>query len=850
MSVALVLGAAAPGADASRPVGSGAAAVEPQPAPEPATPGPDPTVPVAPIPPALVPTTPVPPPPTTTVPSRATPTTTTTPPPPPVAPTTWWWDGSADVPRATLGGVANSATFGRPPVAWRDAPDPAVIRVGNRYIAYTTNAHLLRVQVMTSFDLVNWTVVGDALPALGVWAADDFAKIWAPAVITSGGGYLLYYVAPDRGSGRQCIGTAWSAAPTGPFTKPAPEPIKCEGSQGGSIDPSVFERNGARYLLWKTDANAIGQPTRLWSQRLAADGRSLTGNPTQLLVSGATWERGIIEGPAMVHEGGRFLLFYSGSEWWEADYGIGYAVCSGPLGPCTKQTVSGPWEGDSSWSSGSGGAEFVRDPAGNLWMAYHGWTGAIGYESGGSRSLFIERVTVTGGVPVARNDLQRGGPADPFGATDGVRSWSPGKVDLSGWAIDIDDVPGDGAPVLVDVYVDNRFATTVVTGHPRPDVAAAYPDRNVAGFVASVSVAPGRHVICANAINVGPGSTFSGLGCQQFEVVAPPFSPVAATNDDGRLEVFAADAFGGLVHAWQVTPGGAWSAWQPAGGIVTSASPVVARNGDGRLEIFAVDRGGILAHRWQIPSVGWSAWTSMGVVATGSPAVGTNVDGRLELFVARSDGRLVHTWQAPPTGWAPVVDAGASASASPEMNASADGRLEVFVTSGDGGLLHQWQTRRNGPFGAWRYTGTFARGVPDAERSADGRLELFATTPQNVVTHSWQLTPNGGWSGWEPLGLLSLDAPTSGQNADGRLEVFATDGRGVLQHAWQTPTSASGWSRWESMGLAVARRPAAAVNRDTRLALFAVTTTGQLLQATQVLGVGWSPWRPVTPGLP
>ena len=428
----------------------------------------------------------------------------------------------------------------------------------------------------------------------------------------------------------------------------------------------------------------------------------------------------------------------------------------------------------------------------------------------------------------------------PVGAFDSVASWAPNQVVIAGWAAD----PDTTGPIDVHVYVDGAFRSVTRADRTRPGVPP-----NVGFSVAIDGLWTGPHAVCFYGINVGLGSSNDQIGCATFTVVAP-FAPATAVNGDGRLEVFASDAFGGLVHAWQLTPGGVWSAWQSTGR-AARATPVVARNGDGRLEIFVVDNAGVLVHQWQLTGQGWSTWQSMGVPAAGTPAVGTNVDGRLELFVTRSDGRLLHAWQVPLAGWSGFVDSGVSASASPEMSASADGRLEVFVTSGDGGLLHSWQTARNGSFSAWRYTGTFARGMVDAERSPDGRLELFATTPQNQVVHSWQVVTNGAWSDWAPMGLTSAGAPVAGKNADNRLEVFATDPSGVLGHAWQIPGSRTGWSWWDPMGLAVAQRPAIAVNRDARMALFAITGGGHLVQANQTpgVGLGWSPWRTVTPGL-
>src|SRR3712207_612543 len=70
-------------------------------------------------------------------------------------------------------GAANTV-LGRPyqnPVYTEDFPDPAVLRVGNRYYAYATQGGGSNIQVLTSPDLTHWTAGPDALPQLGSWAS-------------------------------------------------------------------------------------------------------------------------------------------------------------------------------------------------------------------------------------------------------------------------------------------------------------------------------------------------------------------------------------------------------------------------------------------------------------------------------------------------------------------------------------------------------------------------------------------------------------------------------------------------------------------------------------------------------
>jgi beta-xylosidase len=286
------------------------------------------------------------------------------------------------------------------PVYPGDFPDPFVLRVGKRYHAYATQTGNVNVQVMRSSDRVTWTQPRDALPELPEWAG--WGHTWAPAVLPRGDGYVLYYTVRHRASGRQAISVAAATAPDGPFTDVSSGPLIFQLDRGGSIDPSPFvDDDGTAYLFWKSDDNALGRPTSLWASRLRSDGLALAGSEYQLLSQDAAWEAPSIEAPAPVRVGGRYYLFYGGG-WWESDQAsVGYATAQAPLGPYAKATRSEPWVASRPRAAGPGGAEFFTDADGQVWMAYHAWEpGRVGYAVGGVRSLWLDRVGFTRGVPV------------------------------------------------------------------------------------------------------------------------------------------------------------------------------------------------------------------------------------------------------------------------------------------------------------------------------------------------------------------------------------------------------------------------------------------------------------------
>lgn len=310
-------------------------------------------------------------------------------------------------PDGALSDAAARATYANPVFAG-DFPDPFVVRDGARYVAFSTNAAGKNVRVVTSTDLASWEELPDALPVLPAWAQANASLTWAPSVLRRGGSFVLYYTARSIASGFQCIGRAVAAEAAGPYVDDSSAPFICqvEGAQAlcGSIDPSPFvDENGDAYLLWKSDENAprCARDARLWTQRLGVDGISLLGAPVELLRRSVGWETPLVEGPSMLKYEDRYYLFYSASWWESSSYGIGYAVCATAAGPCEKKTLDGPLVRSAGEVLGPGGQELFTDASGKTWMAYHAWSSPIvGYQNGGVRSLRIDPVVFSGGVPV------------------------------------------------------------------------------------------------------------------------------------------------------------------------------------------------------------------------------------------------------------------------------------------------------------------------------------------------------------------------------------------------------------------------------------------------------------------
>jgi len=274
------------------------------------------------------------------------------------------------------------------PVLPDGCADPGVLRDGGRYIVACTSGNAADAfPLRVSTDLVHWAKMGAILPSASkpAWAVSDF---WAPEIHRVGTHFVAYFSA--RGAdGKLAIGAAAAAAATGPFTALA-APLVHDANMG-LIDASEFTASdGSAYLLWKEDGNAVGKPTPIHAQPLAADGLSLTGAPSTLITNDQAWEGAVVEGPWLVAHGGAYWLFYSGNSYANASYAVGVARASSPLGPYTKAaapivTSTGPWVGP-------GHCSVVDAPGGETVMLYHAWASGHVNGAGDARLMLVDRV--------------------------------------------------------------------------------------------------------------------------------------------------------------------------------------------------------------------------------------------------------------------------------------------------------------------------------------------------------------------------------------------------------------------------------------------------------------------------
>src|SRR5687768_9800675 len=126
------------------------------------------------------------------------------------------------------------------PVIDQNFPDPAILEVGGVFYAFATNTGGQNIPAARSTDLIDWSMLPDAMPALASWVAPVRNQVWAPETIAIGSEYRMYYTARERASNRQCIGVARSAHPEGPYRDTSAQPLVCPDGYQRAIDPHPY----------------------------------------------------------------------------------------------------------------------------------------------------------------------------------------------------------------------------------------------------------------------------------------------------------------------------------------------------------------------------------------------------------------------------------------------------------------------------------------------------------------------------------------------------------------------------------------------------------------------------------
>ena len=322
-------------------------------------------------------------------------------------------DSAAEPGSPVLVAPQESASPGYPAWADHDLPDPFAIVASNGYNVFGTTCGLSRICYYQGATAKTYnaqlTQKPNPMPTAPPWVNTQDWALWAPSVVKVGSTYVMYFAGTSwANNNAKCIGLAKSFdGVDGPY-QPEPKPLVCDSTYW-NIDPSPVVSGGKRYLVWRSD-DAAHVTGKIVAQEMNATGTGFVGSRVTLLTGAYAWEDdaanaskglGPLENPSMHVFGGKHILVYSANNWKTANYAMGIATCSGPLGPCTKNATTQPWL-NKSWTSpfiettstfvGAGGGELFENGDGKLYLVFHAYhsTGS----TAGPRVPWVYRVAL------------------------------------------------------------------------------------------------------------------------------------------------------------------------------------------------------------------------------------------------------------------------------------------------------------------------------------------------------------------------------------------------------------------------------------------------------------------------
>lgn len=191
----------------------------------------------------------------------------------------------------------------RNPILYADYSDPDVVRVGDDFylVASSFNA-APGLPILHSRDLVNWTIIGHALPRQPPF--DVFSKpqhgngVWAPAIRYHNGAFYIFYGDPDYG-----IYMVKAKDPSGPWS----EPHLVKAAKGW-IDPCPFwDADGKAYLVSAFARSRSGIKSVLIVSRMNEEGTKLLDDG--VIVFEGHEQDPTVEGPKLYRRNGNYYIF-------------------------------------------------------------------------------------------------------------------------------------------------------------------------------------------------------------------------------------------------------------------------------------------------------------------------------------------------------------------------------------------------------------------------------------------------------------------------------------------------------------------------------------------------------------
>lgn len=255
----------------------------------------------------------------------------------------------------------------RNPILNADYSDPDAIRVGSTFYMTASSFNCIPgLPILTSTDLVNWSLAGHALlrqPPYDLFSTVQHGNgVWAPSIRYHKNEFYIFYPDPDFG-----IYMIKSKSATGPYSTPIlVKPGK------GLIDPCPFwDEDGQAYLIHAYAGSRAGIKSVLTLNHLNADATAVTD--AGILVVDGHPHNPTLEGPKLYKRNGYYYIFAPAG-----------GVSTGWQLILRSRSITGPYEekiamdqGNSPINGPHQGA-WVTTPTGSDWFLHFQDKGAYG----------------------------------------------------------------------------------------------------------------------------------------------------------------------------------------------------------------------------------------------------------------------------------------------------------------------------------------------------------------------------------------------------------------------------------------------------------------------------------------
>lgn len=283
------------------------------------------------------------------------------------------------------------------PVLYADYSDPDACRVGNDFYLTSSSFNCLPgLQILHSNDLVNWHIIGAAIPySLAPVRTPERPehgnRVWAPAIRHHNGQFYIFWGDPDQG-----VFMTKARDPQGPWT----EPVLVKAGQG-IIDPCpLWDDDGQVYLVHAYAGSRAQLKSVIAVCRLNEEATQAV-TPSRIVFDGHE-AHATCEGPKFYKKDGYYYIFHPAG-----------GVPTGWQVVLRSKNVYGPYEcrtvltqGNTSVNGPHQGA-WVDTPTGEDWFLHFQDVGAYG------RVVHLQPMKWKDGWPVIGTDPDGDGCGEP-----------------------------------------------------------------------------------------------------------------------------------------------------------------------------------------------------------------------------------------------------------------------------------------------------------------------------------------------------------------------------------------------------------------------------------------------------